>query len=69
VEARDDLKKVVEAFIKFEGPAFLEVMTDGNAFVYPMVGPGLSYKDMLTGPHISGREDDGFTELDAADAF
>jgi len=24
---------------------------------------------MLTGPHISGREDDGFTELDAADAF
>ena len=69
VSDRDDLKKVVADFIAFEGPAFLEVMTDSNAFVYPMVGPGLSYKDMLTGPHITGRDEDGVAELDAADAF
>ncbi|MCF6287184.1 MAG: thiamine pyrophosphate-dependent enzyme, partial [Candidatus Hydrogenedentes bacterium] len=69
VTDRGDLKKVVEAFIAADGPAFLEVMTDAQAFVYPMVGPGLSYKEMLTGPHINGREADPFAELDAADAF
>jgi acetolactate synthase-1/2/3 large subunit len=69
VSDRADLKKTIEAFIKFDGPAFLEVETDKEAFVYPMVGPGLPYKDMLTGPHITGREDDPFAELDAADAF
>lgn len=69
VESRGDLKKAVEAFIAFEGPAFLEVMTDKHAFVYPMVGPGLSYKDMLTGPNIAGREEDPFAELNSADSF
>ena len=69
VSDRADLKKTIEAFIKFEGPAFLEVMTDKQAFVYPMVGPGLAYRDMLVGPHIQGREDDPFAQLDAADAF
>lgn len=69
VEAKADLQKTIEAFIAFDGPAFLEVMTDKEAFVYPMVGPGLSYKDMLTGPHIVGREEEPFVELDAADAF
>jgi len=69
VEAKADLKKVIEAFIKFDGPAFLEVMTDNTAFVYPMVGPGLPYKDMLTGPHIAGREEDAFAKLETADGF
>jgi acetolactate synthase-1/2/3 large subunit len=69
VEAKEDLEKKVADFIAFDGPAFLEVMTDNTAFVYPMVGPGLAYKDMLTGPHINGREEDPFAKLDAADAF
>ncbi|MBL7649644.1 MAG: biosynthetic-type acetolactate synthase large subunit [Candidatus Hydrogenedentes bacterium] len=69
VEAKADLEKKIADFIAFEGPAFLEVMTDNTAFVYPMVGPGLAYKDMLTGPHITGREEDPFAKLDAADAF
>jgi acetolactate synthase-1/2/3 large subunit len=69
VEFKADLEKKVADFIAFEGPAFLEVMTDNTAFVYPMVGPGLAYKDMLTGPHITGREEDPFAKLDAADAF
>jgi len=69
VEVKGDLEKKIADFIAFEGPAFLEVMTDNTAFVYPMVGPGLAYKDMLTGPHITGREEDPFAKLDAADAF
>ena len=69
VETKADLEKKVADFIAFDGPAFLEVMTDNTAFVYPMVGPGLSYKEMLTGPHINGREEDPFAKLDAADAF
>ena len=37
------------------GPAFLEVMIDPDACVYPMVGPGMGYKEMITGDFIVGR--------------
>jgi acetolactate synthase-1/2/3 large subunit len=53
-----DKAKVVEtlkAFVKFEGPAFLEVMIDPDACVYPMVGPGMGYKEMVTGDFIASR--------------
>jgi acetolactate synthase-1/2/3 large subunit len=56
VEKKEDLAKAVKEWVEFDGPAFLEVMVDKNAFVYPMVGPGMAYADMLTGPHIPGRE-------------
>ena len=46
---------MVEEFIRFEGPAFLEVMIDQDAGVYPMVGPGQAYEDMITGDHIPSR--------------
>lgn len=52
----EELQPALEAFVNFDGPAFLEVFTDKYAFVYPMVGPGMSYKDMLTGPYIKGRD-------------
>ena len=45
----------VAEFIAFEGPAFLEVMIDPDAGVYPMVGPGMSYAQMITGEHIAAR--------------
>jgi acetolactate synthase I/II/III large subunit len=48
---KDTLKK----FVEFEGPAFLEVMIDQDACVYPMVGPGMGYKEMITGDFIVGR--------------
>ena len=48
--------KVLQECIAFEGPAFLEVIIDPEACVYPMVGPGLSYKEMLSGEHIRPRE-------------
>src|SRR5881296_666951 len=46
----------LESFIAFPGPAFLEVMIDQNAHVYPMVAPGMGYKDMITGTWIKSRE-------------
>ena len=48
---------VLKEFISYEGPAFLEVIIDPEAGVYPMVPPGMSYKDMLTGDHIPNRYD------------
>ncbi|HOH52355.1 MAG TPA: thiamine pyrophosphate-dependent enzyme, partial [Candidatus Hydrogenedentes bacterium] len=70
VTGYDELQEALEAFVKFEGPAFLEVMTDKQAFVYPMVGPGMAYRDMLTGPHITSREAGPSTgTLDTSDSF
>lgn len=46
---------VLEEFIRFQGPAFLEVMIDPDAGVYPMVGPGMGYKEMITGEFIKAR--------------
>jgi len=47
--------RVIEAFIKFKGPAFLEVIIDPEACVYPMVGPGMAYDQMITGDFIPSR--------------
>ena len=56
LENKDDIPSVVAAFIQFDGPAFLEVIIDPEAGVYPMVGPGLSYAKMITGDHIVARD-------------
>ncbi|HQX66482.1 MAG TPA: thiamine pyrophosphate-dependent enzyme, partial [Dokdonella sp.] len=52
----EDLPRVIAEFIAFDGPAFLEVMIDPDACVYPMVGPGASYAQMITGEHIISRD-------------
>jgi len=49
------LKETLKKFVEFSGPAFLEVMIDPEACVYPMVGPGMGYKEMVTGDFIAGR--------------
>ena len=51
-----DVRPLLEEFCRASGPAFLEVMTDTHGHVYPMVGPGMGYKDMITGKWIPGRE-------------
>ncbi|MBX7245070.1 MAG: biosynthetic-type acetolactate synthase large subunit [Candidatus Sumerlaeaceae bacterium] len=51
-----DVKKVLKEFVDYKGPAFLEVMIDQDAGVYPMVGPGMGYKEMVTGDWINKRE-------------
>jgi len=50
-----DVESTVRAFMEFDGPAFLEVIIDPDAGVYPMVGPGLSYGKMITGDWINNR--------------
>ena len=51
-----DVRPALEAFVAYPGPAFLEVMVDQHAHVYPMVPPGMGYKDMITGKWITARE-------------
>ncbi len=56
LEDKDDVEQVIREFIEFKGPAFLEVIIDPDAGVYPMVGPGQSYDQMITGDFIPTRE-------------
>ena len=56
LEHKKDISKIIKEFMQFDGPAFLEVIIDRDAGVYPMVGPGLSYDSMITGDHIKSRE-------------
>jgi acetolactate synthase I/II/III large subunit len=55
LDKKSDVPRVIEEFMKFEGAAFLEVMIDPDAGVYPMVGPGQSYDNMITGDFIASR--------------
>jgi len=55
LERKADVPRVIEEFIRHPGPAFLEVIIDPDAGVYPMVGPGQSYDAMITGDFIVGR--------------
>ena len=55
LERKDDIAPVIADFMAYDGPAFLEVIIDPDAGVYPMVGPGLSYGKMITGEFIKSR--------------
>ncbi|HYL03144.1 MAG TPA: biosynthetic-type acetolactate synthase large subunit [Steroidobacteraceae bacterium] len=55
LERKSDVPRVIGEFVRFPGPAFLEVMIDPDAGVYPMVGPGQGYEDMITGDFIPSR--------------
>ncbi len=57
LERKADVPGVIEEFLAFEGAAFLEVIIDPEASVYPMVPPGLSYREMVTGDFIPNRYD------------
>jgi len=56
LDKKADLARVIQEFIDFKGPAFLEVVIDPMASVYPMVGPGMSYEQMITGDWIPSRD-------------
>jgi acetolactate synthase I/II/III large subunit len=55
LDRKEDVPRVVQEFIQFPGPAFLEVVIDRDAGVYPMVGPGQTYDEMITGDFIPSR--------------
>jgi acetolactate synthase-1/2/3 large subunit len=69
LDKKSDVPRVIEEFISFQGPAFLEVMIDQDAGVYPMVGPGQAYEDMITGDHIPSRSKVEVKTPDASEMF
>ncbi len=70
ISRKEDLERVIAEFVAFKGPAFLEVHIDGDAGVYPMVGPGMSYAQMITGDWITARDANAAPEsVDKADLF
>jgi acetolactate synthase I/II/III large subunit len=69
LDQKADVPRVIGEFIRFEGAAFLEVMIDPDAGVYPMVGPGQAYVDMITGDHIPSRSPVDIKTPDASEMF
>jgi acetolactate synthase-1/2/3 large subunit len=69
LDRKADVPRVVKEFIEFPGPAFLEVIIDTEAGVYPMVGPGQAYDEMITGEFIEARGAQGSGEADASEMF
>jgi acetolactate synthase-1/2/3 large subunit len=56
LDRKADVPAVIEQFLAFKGAAFLEVIIDADAGVYPMVGPGQPYEAMITGDWIPSRK-------------
>ncbi len=56
LDKKADVPRVIEEFLAFDGAAFLEVIIDADAGVYPMVGPGQPYEAMITGDWIPSRK-------------
>jgi len=66
---RNELEKTVKEWLAFPGPAFLEVIIDPDAGVYPMVGPGLCYDQMITGDYIPCRVKTTEEDIDGSAMF
>jgi len=69
LDRKADVPRVVAEFINFKGPAFLEVIIDIDAGVYPMVGPGQSYDQMITGDWIPSRNPADVVPPDSSEMF
>lgn len=64
ITKKSETVEALKAWLAFKGPAFLDVWIDREAGVYPMVGPGQGYKQMITGPYIQARPVDVEIERD-----
>ncbi len=58
VTRRNLLQEMMDAWLTAQGPAMLEVLTDIEEVIYPVVRPGLSYAQMELGPYIRERKED-----------
>jgi acetolactate synthase I/II/III large subunit len=56
ISGKEEVRAVLEEFVRHSGPAFVEAMVDQRADVFPMVPAGMGYKDMITGSYITARE-------------
>jgi len=64
-----EVDRVVREWLEFPGPAFLEVVIDRDAGVYPMVPPGASYDQMITGDWIANRVETNEADVDKSSMF
>ncbi len=69
LDQKDDIKRVIKQWLDYPGPAFLEVIIDPEASVYPMVGPGLPYDQMVTGKFIPTRSKVKEEDIDSSEMF
>jgi acetolactate synthase-1/2/3 large subunit len=69
ISDKSQLEAGVKAFLAHNGPAFLEVVIDPMASVYPMVGPGMGYNEMITGDWIPSRGAQGQSSGVTAEMF
>jgi acetolactate synthase-1/2/3 large subunit len=69
LDKKDDIQRVIRQWLEFPGPAFLEVIIDRDASVYPMVGPGLAYDQMVTGDFIPNRSKVSEEDIDNSEMF
>jgi len=69
LDQKADMKRVIKEWLEFPGPAFLEVIIDPDACVYPMVGPGLAYDQMVTGDFIPNRSLVNEEDIDGSEMF
>ncbi len=69
LDKKEDMQRVIKEWLDFPGPAFLEVIIDPDACVYPMVGPGLSYDQMVTGDFIPTRKKVTEEDIDSSEMF
>jgi acetolactate synthase-1/2/3 large subunit len=69
LDKKEDIDRVIGEWLEFDGPAFLEVIIDMDAGVYPMVGPGLSYDQMITGDFIPTRNAASEEDIDSSEMF
>ncbi|MET0280941.1 MAG: biosynthetic-type acetolactate synthase large subunit [Steroidobacteraceae bacterium] len=67
--SKADVPRVVAEWLAFDGPAFLEVMIDPDAGVFPMVPPGQGYDSMITGDFIKARATAPVAKPDASEMF
>jgi len=64
-----EIESTVREWLEFPGPAFLEVIIDRDAGVYPMVPPGMTYDQMITGDWIPSRVKTTEEEVDSSSMF
>ncbi len=69
LDEKKDMHRTVREWLEFDGPAFLEVIIDRDAGVYPMVGPGLTYDQMITGDFIPQRVKTTEEDIDSSSMF
>lgn len=52
ISSQDDLESALDEFLAADGPCFLEIVTDREETVFPLIPQGKGYKDMILGPYI-----------------